>query len=168
VNRPLARVEDLARDLMRSLRPELAARALLLSKAPSDVVTANQTYVTDGQRLIPLAGIWRDERFPDAVEQAKLQALSDAIDEVTGLNGADYEAVACSIEPRGVPAASSTPSNERFCGSSSAPTSIGHRPGCPRCTATPTRQSSTPCTSPGRAQPHRDSPTTTGYKVPGC
>jgi hypothetical protein len=49
---------------MRSLRPELAARALLLSKAPSDVVTANQTYVTDGQRLIPLAGIWRDERFP--------------------------------------------------------------------------------------------------------
>jgi hypothetical protein len=105
VNRPLARVEDLARDLMRSLRPELAARALLLSKAPSDVVTANQTYVTDGQRLIPLAGIWRDERFPDAVEQAKLQALSDAIDEVTGLSGDDYEAVACSIEPRGVPAA---------------------------------------------------------------
>jgi hypothetical protein len=105
VNRPLARVEDLARDLMRSLRPELAARAMLLSKAPSDVVTANQTYVTDGQRLIPLAGIWRDERFPDAVEQAKLQALSDAIGEVTALSGADYEAVACSIEPRGVPAA---------------------------------------------------------------
>ncbi len=105
VNRPLARVEDLARDLMRSLRPELAARALLLSKAPSDLVTANQTYVTDGQRLIPLAGIWRDERFPDAVEQAKLQALSDAIVEVTGLSGAASEAVAGSIEPRGVPAA---------------------------------------------------------------
>jgi hypothetical protein len=40
VNRPLARVEDLARDLMRSLRPELAAPALLLPKAPSDFVTA--------------------------------------------------------------------------------------------------------------------------------
>src|SRR3712207_8546794 len=30
VNRPLARVEDLARDLVRSLPPELAARAVLL------------------------------------------------------------------------------------------------------------------------------------------
>jgi hypothetical protein len=105
VNRPLARAEDLARDLMRSLQPELAARALLLSKAPSDIVTANRTHVTDGHRLIQLAGIWRDERFPDPVEQAKLQALGDAIDEVTGLSGADHEAVANSIEPRGVPAA---------------------------------------------------------------
>src|SRR3954447_22760875 len=42
VNRPLARVEDLARDLVRSLSPELAARAVLLPKAPSDFVTANR------------------------------------------------------------------------------------------------------------------------------
>jgi hypothetical protein len=105
VNRPLARVEDLARDLMRSLQPELASRALLLSKAPSDVVTANRTYVTDGNRLIPLAGIWRDERFPDPVEQAKLQAISDAIDESTGLSDTDHDAVAYSFTPKGVPAA---------------------------------------------------------------
>jgi hypothetical protein len=105
VNRPLARVEDLARDLMRSLRPELAARALLLSKAPSDFVTANRTFVTDGDQLIPLAGIWRDERFPDPVEQAKLQSISDAIDEAAGLSHADHQAVAYSIKPRGVPAA---------------------------------------------------------------
>jgi hypothetical protein len=103
VNRPLAKVEDLARDLILSLRPELAARALLLSRAPSDVVTANRTYVSDGDRVIPLVDIWRDERFPDPVERAKLQ-MSDAIDEVTGLSGADQEAVAYSIEPRGVPA----------------------------------------------------------------
>ena len=43
VNRPLARVEDLARELVRSLTPDLAARAVLLDKAPSDVVTANRT-----------------------------------------------------------------------------------------------------------------------------
>jgi hypothetical protein len=104
VNRPLARVEDLGRDLMRSLQPELASRALLLSKAPSDFVTTNRTYVSDGDRLIPLVGIWRDERFPDPVEQAKLQALSDAIDEASGLNAADHAAVAYSIEPKGVAA----------------------------------------------------------------
>jgi Protein of unknown function (DUF3500) len=105
VNRPLARVEDLGRDLVRSLRPELAARAMLLPKAPSDFVTINLTYVTDGERVIPLAGIWREERFGDPVEQAKLQSLSDAIEEVAELSGAEYDAVAYSIEPKGLPAA---------------------------------------------------------------
>jgi Protein of unknown function (DUF3500) len=105
VNRPLARVEDLGRDLVRSLQPELAARAMLLPKAPSDFVTINLTYVTDGERLIPLAGIWREERFPDAVEQAKVQSLRDAIEEVAELSGAEHDAVAYSIEPKGLPAA---------------------------------------------------------------
>jgi hypothetical protein len=105
VNRPLGKVEDLGRDLMRSLQPDLASRALLSAKAPSDFVTANRTYVTDGDRVIPLTGIWRDERFPDPVEQANLQAISHAIDETAGLSDADHEAVAYSIDPKGVPAA---------------------------------------------------------------
>ena len=82
VNRPLAQMEDLGRDLVRSLRPDLAARVILLPRAPSDFVTANRTDVTDGDRVIPLAGIYRDERFPDPVEQAKLHSLSDVIEEV--------------------------------------------------------------------------------------
>ena len=105
VNRPLARMEDLGRDLVRSLRHDLSARAILLPKAPSDFVTANRTDVTDGDRVIPLAGIYRDERFPDPVEQAKLQSLSDVIEEVAELSKAEHEAVAYSIEPKGVPAA---------------------------------------------------------------
>ena len=105
VNRPLARVEDLGRDLVRSLRPELAARAILLPRAPSDFVTANRTLLTDGDRVIPLVGIWRDERFPDPVEQAKLQKVSDAIDETSGLSGADHEVVSYSTEPKGLAAA---------------------------------------------------------------
>ena len=63
VARPLARVEDLAREIVRSLTPDLAARAVLLDKAPSDVVTANRTAVSEGDRVIPPAGLWRDERF---------------------------------------------------------------------------------------------------------
>jgi hypothetical protein len=105
VNRPLAGVEDLGRDLLRSLRPELAARAILLPKAPSDFVTVNLTYVSDGNGVLPLVGMYRDERLPDPVQQAQLQSLSDAIAEVTELSDADQEAVAYSIEPRGVPAA---------------------------------------------------------------
>lgn len=102
VNRPLARVEDLARELVRSLPPELAARAVLLPKAPSDFVTANRTVVSDGDRVIPLTGIWRDERFPDDTEQAKLQALSDAIDDAAGFDDADHRAVEYSSTPKGV------------------------------------------------------------------
>jgi hypothetical protein len=104
VNRPLARVEDIGRELVRSLSADLAAQAILLPTAPSDLVTANRTVVTDGDRLIPLAGVWRDEQFPDPVEQAKLQKLSDAIDLAAGMTPADHEAVAYSTRPKGVPA----------------------------------------------------------------
>jgi hypothetical protein len=105
VNRPLGRVEDLGRDLVRSLRPELADRAILLPNAPSDFVTINLTYVTDGDEVIPLAGMYRDERFPDPVEEARLHSLSEVINEETKLNDADQQAVDYSSEPKGVPAA---------------------------------------------------------------
>jgi hypothetical protein len=94
----------LGRDLVRSLRPDLASRVILLSKAPSDFVTANRTDITDGDRVIPLAGIYRDERFPDPVELAKRQSLNDVIEEVAELSPTEHEALAYSIEPKGVPA----------------------------------------------------------------
>jgi hypothetical protein len=105
VNRPLSRVEDLARDLVRSLPPALAARAVVLPRPPSDVVTGNRTTVSPRNRVIPLAGIWRDEQFSDPVEQAKLQASSDAIDEAAGYGEDDHTAVEYTAEPKGVPAA---------------------------------------------------------------
>jgi Protein of unknown function (DUF3500) len=104
VNRPLARVEDLAREIVRSLRPELVDRCVLRPHAPSDLVTANRTRLADGDQVIPLAGIFRDERFPDPVEQAKLQALSDAIDDAAGYDDADHAAVEYTAAPKGVPA----------------------------------------------------------------
>ena len=153
VNRPLARVEDLARDLVRSLPPELAARAVLLSRAPSDLVTANRTTVAGGDRVIPLTGIWRDERFPDPAEQAKLQALSDAIDEAAGFGAADHAAVAYTAEPKGVSGPNWTPRSGRCCARCWAPTWTASPPGCPRCAATTTTPPSTPSTSPGPAPP---------------
>ena len=105
VNRPLGRVEDLGRDLVRSLGPELADRAILLPNAPSDFVTINLTYVTDGDQVIPLAGMYRDERFPNPVEEARLHSVSEVINSETKLNDADQQAVDYSSEPKGVPAA---------------------------------------------------------------
>jgi len=105
VNRPLARVEDLARDLIRSMCPDVRARAVLLPRAPSDLVTANRTAVSAGDRVIPLSGVWRKERFPDSVEQARLQALSDAIDDAAAYEDADHAAVEYTVTPKGVAAA---------------------------------------------------------------
>jgi hypothetical protein len=105
VHRPLARVEDLARDLVRSLSPELTARAVLLPKAPSDMVTANRTSVSEGDRSIPLARIWRNDRFSDPIEQAKLQRTSDRIDETTAFDDDDHRAVEYAPTPKGVPGA---------------------------------------------------------------
>jgi hypothetical protein len=105
ISRPLARVEDLGRDLVRSLHGDVRARAILLDRAPADIVGANRTTVADGDRTIPLVGIWRDERFPDPVEQAKLQVLSDKFDANAGLSDADQETVAYTAAPKGVAAA---------------------------------------------------------------
>jgi hypothetical protein len=102
VNRPLARVEDLARDLVLSLSPELAARAVLLAKPPADFVTANRTRVAGGDRVIPLAGIWRHRRFADVAEQEKLQRSSDAIDAAAAFTESDHAAVEYSEIPKGI------------------------------------------------------------------
>jgi len=103
LNRPLARAEDLARELVRSLSPQLGRQAVLLPKAPSDLVTANRTAIREGDRVIPLVGIWRDERFPDPAEQDKLQTGSDAIDNAAGYTDADHRVIAYSAAPKGVP-----------------------------------------------------------------
>jgi Protein of unknown function (DUF3500) len=104
VLRPLAGPEDLARELVRSLDPGLAERAVLLPRAPSDIVGGNRTRLADGDEVIPLAGVWRG-RFADPDEQRALQELSDRIDAAAGLDAADHRRVALTTEPKGVPGA---------------------------------------------------------------
>ncbi len=102
VLRPLAGAEDLAREIVRSLDPELAARAVLLPRAPSDIVGGNRTTIGDGDELIPLTDVWRG-RFADPDEQQRLQAMSDGIDAASGLDAADHRRVALTSMPKGVP-----------------------------------------------------------------
>ena len=104
VHRPLGQVEDLARELVSSLTAPLAARAVLLHKAPPDLVTANRTSVSAGDRPIPLTGIWRGARFLDPDEQERIQAASDAIDAAAGFDESDNRAVEYTAMPKGLPA----------------------------------------------------------------
>ena len=52
--RPLAGAEDLARELVRSLDPDQAAQAVLLDRAPSDIVGGNRSLLSDGDQVIHL------------------------------------------------------------------------------------------------------------------
>ncbi len=104
VHRPLGRVEDLARELVSSLPGPLAARAVLLPKAPPDLVTANRGSVSEGDRVIPLTGIWHGPRFVDPAEQTRIQAMSDAIDAAAGFDESDHRAVEFTASPKGLPA----------------------------------------------------------------
>lgn len=91
--RPLGTAEDLARELVRSLRPELAERAILLDRAPNDVVAGNSARV-DGH-VVRRADLWRPgPHVPDRSDHP-----------VTGLDGAGRRAVALTPAPRGVPGA---------------------------------------------------------------
>jgi hypothetical protein len=102
-SRPLAAPQDLAGELVRSLRPELAARAVLLPRAPTDIVAGNRSRLGEGDEMIPLVDVWRD-RFPDPTQQAGLQAMSDTMEEASGFDRSDHRAIALSTAPKGLPA----------------------------------------------------------------
>jgi hypothetical protein len=102
--RPLAGPEDFARTLMRSLATPLAGRALLLPKAPGDIIGANRTTLSEGDRVLSLADIWRAP-FDDPAQQAGLQKLSDAVDDGADLSEDEHAVLALTAAPKGVPAA---------------------------------------------------------------
>ena len=102
--RPLAGPEDFARNLMRSLATPLAERALLLPKAPGDIVGANRTTLSEGDRVLSLVDIWRAP-FDDPVQQAGLQKTSDAVDDGANLSEDEHAVLALTAAPKGVPAA---------------------------------------------------------------
>ena len=91
--RPLGRAEDLARELVRSLRPEAANRAILLHRAPNDIAAGNSPRI-DGHEVMR-AELWRPGgHIPDRAEHP-----------VTGLDGANQSALALTESPKGVPGA---------------------------------------------------------------
>lgn len=100
VLRPLGGMEDLARELVRSLGDELRAKAILSPRPPVDIVGANRTRVAPGDRVIPLPEVWR-ERFTGALDE-KLLAVHEGAERHYGITPSDHAAVELSSEPKGV------------------------------------------------------------------
>ena len=100
--RPLAGVEDLARELTRSLTGEQRHVAIVSPRAPTDLVGANRASLTDGDQPIALTRIWR-KQF-DGEIGAMLQQAQERLDASTGVGAADLEAMSFTHRPKGLAA----------------------------------------------------------------
>ncbi len=100
--RPLAGVEDLARELTRSLSGDQRGLAIATPRAPTDLVGANRSSLSDGDQPIPLPLIWR--RVFEGEVGERLQKAQDRLDELTGVGPADLEATSFTRTPKGLAA----------------------------------------------------------------
>jgi hypothetical protein len=102
--RPLGGVEDLARELVRSLSDEQRRAAILTPRAPVDIVAGNRSRVGTGPaRLIPLPLLWRGSLEPEL--DRLMWAAHDGGERQLGITEADHDAVELTPAPKGLPAA---------------------------------------------------------------
>jgi hypothetical protein len=104
VLRPLGAVEDLGRELVRSLSPALADRAVLLDRAPSDIVSGNRAVLTDGDEMILLDELFRG-RFADPALVDRITGMTERAEAASGYGAADHRRLALTSRPKGVPGA---------------------------------------------------------------
>jgi hypothetical protein len=101
--RPLGGAEDLARELVRSLDPGQGARAVLLDRAPADIVGGNRSRIADGDQMMYLREVWR-RPFTEP-ELAELIARIDAeAERASGCDAEDYRRLALTSVPKGLAA----------------------------------------------------------------
>jgi hypothetical protein len=101
--RPLGGAEDLARELVRSLDPGRAARAILLDRAPADIVGGNRTRLADGEQMMPLRDLWRGP-FTEPRLAGRIARMDAAAGQASGYGADDYQRTALSSVPKGLPA----------------------------------------------------------------
>ncbi|MEO7369654.1 MAG: DUF3500 domain-containing protein [Ilumatobacteraceae bacterium] len=100
--RPLGGVEDLGRELTRSLSAEQRAIAIVAPRAPTDLVGANRPSLSDGDEPIALPLVWR-KPFEGEVGDG-LQRSQDRLDAFTGVRPEDHEAMSFTRRPKGLAA----------------------------------------------------------------
>jgi hypothetical protein len=101
--RPLGTTEDLARQLVRSLSPDLARRALLLDRAPSDIVGGNRARIADGDEMMLLPDIFRGH-FTEPRLADRIAGMSERAEAASGYGAAEHRRLALTAEPKGLPA----------------------------------------------------------------
>jgi Protein of unknown function (DUF3500) len=95
--RPLGRLEDLGRELVRSLDLAQVASAVLSPEAPHDLIAGNQE-LADGLWVVPAAGLFR------AVDQSSISSLVERYRQADEALGEHLDALRFTFAPKGIPA----------------------------------------------------------------
>lgn len=107
VLQPLASVQHVALDLMRSFDRDQRMRALIHPRAVSDLVGANRSLVSEGDQRLPLPDVFRG-RFTDSAVASKLIQINEAMQSGSGYSAEDDARVALTGVPKGLPAVAMT------------------------------------------------------------
>ncbi len=101
--RPLAGVEDVGRELIRSLPDDQLAAALVSPVAPTDIIGGNRSTLRDGDGMLRLPHIWR-ARFEQELDDRMHEVQSEA-EEKLGLDETHLAALRLTSRPKGLSAA---------------------------------------------------------------
>ena len=106
--RPLGGAEDPARELVRSLDPGQAARAILLGRAPADIVGGNRARMANGDQMMYLRDLWR-RPFTEPALAERLARMDAEAERASGYDAGDYRRLALTSVPKGLPASELEP-----------------------------------------------------------
>lgn len=98
--RPLGAVEDLGRELVRSLDEAQLAVARISPAAPLDIVTANRPGVTAGDGPMSLADVWRGR--PAEPMASRMDEMQQQGEQRLGLGPVERELLRLSATPAGL------------------------------------------------------------------
>ena len=101
--RPLAGVEDTARELVRSLPTDQLSTALVAAVAPTDIIGGNRPVLRDGDEMLGLPDIWRS-RFEGELDRRMVEIQRGAERDL-GLTDEHLDALRLTSEPKGLTAA---------------------------------------------------------------
>jgi len=86
-----------------SLPADLRARAVLLDRAPSDIVGGNRSRLSDGDRMVQLPDVWR-ERFTEPRLLDRVTRMAEGAEAGSGFDEGDHHRLALTTDPKGLPA----------------------------------------------------------------
>lgn len=106
LHRPLAAVEDLGRELVRSLDDAQSNVAILSSAPPADLIGVNRTVLSEGDNTLPLPLLWRG-RF-EAELDGLLATMQTRLEASLGGTPDELDRLSFSTTPKGLAASAMT------------------------------------------------------------
>ncbi|MFI7347325.1 DUF3500 domain-containing protein [Streptomyces sp. NPDC049936] len=98
---PLGAFQSTARDLVASLSPDSRAGAVLLDRAPADIIMGNRSSFEEGATMMNLSEIFR-RRPGDEELIERLRTGGKALDKGTGYGPREHTLLSVTTEPKGI------------------------------------------------------------------